>query len=100
MTCWFEIAAIDTKATYEVANELEITWLTRYPWPTEIVCDRGREFMGAVQNIEGCLDNVCGYLNQIYMAKLSQAGFQVCLNRGQAFGKKFRIVWDLVFVRY
>ena len=23
----------------ETANELELTWLTRYPLPTEVVCD-------------------------------------------------------------
>ena len=50
-TCWFEIAAIDNKSSIEIANELEITWLTRYPWPTEIVCDRGTEFMSEVQRM-------------------------------------------------
>ena len=28
-----------------VANIVEQTWLTRYPWPQEIVYDRGSEFM-------------------------------------------------------
>ena len=27
-----------------MANYLEIHWLSRYPWPTEIVMDRGKEF--------------------------------------------------------
>ncbi len=47
-TCWFECTYIDNKTSLEVANELEICWLTRYPWPTEVICDRGREFMGDV----------------------------------------------------
>ena len=28
-----------------VANIVETTWLSRYPWPQEIVFDRGSEFM-------------------------------------------------------
>ena len=48
-TSWFEIAQIDDKSSVETANELEITWLNRqYPLPTEVVCDKGCEFMGEV----------------------------------------------------
>ena len=50
-TGWFEIARIDNKESMEVANVLEQKWLTRYPWPTEVICDRGREFMGAVKDM-------------------------------------------------
>ena len=25
-------------------NQVEIAWLTRYPWPTKAICDRGTEF--------------------------------------------------------
>ena len=51
-TGWFEIARIDNKESMEVANVLERQkWLTRYPWPTEVICDRGREFMGAVKDM-------------------------------------------------
>ena len=32
-----------------MANYLEFSWLTRYPWPTEVVLDRGTEFKGEVQ---------------------------------------------------
>jgi len=48
-TGWFEIAEIENKQADEVSNILEMTWLTRYPWPTEIVMDRGREFAAEVQ---------------------------------------------------
>jgi hypothetical protein len=44
-TGWFEIKAVDTKRADYVANLIEQTWLTRYPWPTQIVLDRGTEFM-------------------------------------------------------
>ena len=48
-TGWFEMAEIPTKRADDVVNILEITWLTRYPWPTEIVMDRGKEFAAEVQ---------------------------------------------------
>ena len=44
-TGWFEIATVDTKRADVVVNVLEQTWLTRYPWPTCVVLDRGTEFM-------------------------------------------------------
>eukprot|EP00957_Ditylum_brightwellii_P081065 6165857-Ditylum_brightwellii.AAC.1 len=28
-----------------VANIVEQTWLTRYPWPRKVILDRGTEFM-------------------------------------------------------
>jgi hypothetical protein len=28
-----------------------MTWLNRYPWPTEVVMDRGKEFMGDVKRM-------------------------------------------------
>ena len=50
-TGWFEIAPIDNKQADVVANELEFAWLTRYPWPTEVVLDRGKEFMAEVKTM-------------------------------------------------
>jgi len=50
-TGWFEITEIADKSSMEVANALELTWLQRYPWPTEVVMDRGREFMGEVKRM-------------------------------------------------
>ena len=49
-TGWFEIAEIPNKKADFIANILEINWLTRYPWPTEIVMDRGREFQAEVSD--------------------------------------------------
>ena len=45
VTGWFKMAEIKTKSADVIANVIELTWLNRYPWPTEVVLDRGREFM-------------------------------------------------------
>jgi len=47
-TNWFEIVQITDKTSKERASKLEITWFNRYPLPTEIIVDRGKEFMGEV----------------------------------------------------
>ena len=44
-TSWFELKLIPNKTALEVANVVEQTWLTRYPWPQEITNDQGSEFM-------------------------------------------------------
>jgi hypothetical protein len=50
-TGWFELKLVKEKDAMEVANAVETTWLTRYPWPQEIVYDRGSEFMGDFANM-------------------------------------------------
>mgnify|MGYP000620621369 CR=1 FL=1 len=45
-TGWFEIKQIKNEEAIEIANIVETTWLTRYPWPTELTFDKGTEFMG------------------------------------------------------
>ena len=44
-TGWFEMKELPDKQAITVANLVEQTWLTRYPWPTEITYDKGTEFM-------------------------------------------------------
>ena len=44
-TGWFEMAEIKTKRADVIANIIEQTWFDQYPWPTEVVLDRGTEFM-------------------------------------------------------
>ncbi|MFM7543288.1 MAG: RNase H-like domain-containing protein [Ignavibacteria bacterium] len=44
-TGWFEIASITTKRADVIANIIEQTWFTRYPWPSQVILDRGTEFM-------------------------------------------------------
>jgi hypothetical protein len=44
-TGWFEIAEIPAKTVGVVMNIFEQEWLTRYPYPIEVVMDRGTEFI-------------------------------------------------------
>ena len=45
-TRWFEIKQLIDKRAHTDAELVEQTWLTRYPWPTQVILDRGTEFMG------------------------------------------------------
>jgi hypothetical protein len=57
-TGWFEIHEIPTKSADVVANVLEQAWLSRYPWPSKLILDRGSEFKAKVakmvKNDYGC----------------------------------------------
>jgi len=50
-TGWFEIAEIPNKQADQVANVLEQTWFSRYPWPRQVIHDRGTEFMAEVHEM-------------------------------------------------
>ena len=50
-TGWFEIVSIPDKQADTIANLIEVTWLTRYPWPGRVQCDRGNEFMAEVKDM-------------------------------------------------
>ena len=43
---WFELHQYDDKRAITVANIVEQEWFSRYPWPTQVTCDRGGEFIG------------------------------------------------------
>ena len=45
-TGWFEIKQIPNKEAHTIAEAAEQTWFSRYPWPTEVILERGKEFMG------------------------------------------------------
>ena len=45
-TGWFEMVQVPNKESFTIAHLAEITWLTRYPWPQQIIYDRGTEFLG------------------------------------------------------
>ena len=45
-----------------IRDRLEFTWLTRYPWPTEVRVDRGSEFAGEV---ELALQNNYGFARKV-----------------------------------
>ena len=44
-TGWFEVKELKTKESWKVANIVEQTWLTQYPWPTILNYNQGTEFM-------------------------------------------------------
>ena len=41
----FEMRAIPSKQPDIISNIVEQTWFTRYPWPTQIIVDKGSEFL-------------------------------------------------------
>jgi hypothetical protein len=43
-TGWFELKQCHTKKADEIANLVEQTWLSKYPWPEYITYDGGPEF--------------------------------------------------------
>jgi hypothetical protein len=47
-TRWFKIAQLNRGCADYVADLLEQVWFNQYPWPTEVICDRGKEFMAEV----------------------------------------------------
>ena len=44
-TGWIKICTVDSTRADLVANQVELAWLTRYPLPTKVVLDRGKEFL-------------------------------------------------------
>ena len=44
-TGWLEIVEINTKFADNIINVVYQAWLSRYPWPTKAISDRGGEFM-------------------------------------------------------
>ena len=50
-TGWFDMTSIDTKRADVISNKLEQAWLTKYPWPIEVIFDRGTEFMAEVKTM-------------------------------------------------
>eukprot|EP00957_Ditylum_brightwellii_P038669 2923143-Ditylum_brightwellii.AAC.1 len=44
-TGWFDITEIKTKKADVVSSVVETAWLTRYPYPNQVVLVRGTEFM-------------------------------------------------------
>jgi len=73
-TGWFEIAEVPSKGADEVSNLLEMTWLTRYPWPTQVVMDRGREFAAEVRDM---LLNEYGCIRKLITTRNPQANAMV-----------------------
>jgi transposase InsO family protein len=69
-TGWFEIASINTKRADIIANTVEQTWFTRYPWPSQVVLDRGTEFMAEFTHM---LENEYGITKKAITKRNPQA---------------------------
>eukprot|EP00957_Ditylum_brightwellii_P010226 773331-Ditylum_brightwellii.AAC.1 len=44
-TGWFKMAEIKTEHAYIIENFIEQMWFDQYPWPMEVVLDRGTKVM-------------------------------------------------------
>ena len=53
---WFEMVEIKTIRSKVIDKVIEQTLLNRYPWPTEIILGRGREFLAEFSDIFQKLD--------------------------------------------
>lgn len=73
-TGWFEMAEIPKKSVDVIVNILEFSWLTRCPWPTEIIMDQGKEFAAEVSHTIG---NECGITKKVITTCNSQANTMV-----------------------
>ena len=73
-TGWFEIVEIPNRRADYVSNFLEWTWLTRYPWPTQVVFDRGSEFQA---ELSAMLKNEYGITKKVITTRNPQANSMV-----------------------
>jgi len=73
-TGWFKIAEIPAKRANVIADIFERTWLVRYPRPTEVIMDRGREFMAEMQRM---LRNDYGINRKLITTRNPQANSMV-----------------------
>jgi len=73
-TGWFEIAEIPSKRADDIANIFEQVWLSRYPWPQQVILDRGREFMAEVKTL---LKNEYGVTRKAITTRNPQANAMV-----------------------
>jgi len=68
-TRFFDIVDIGQKSADMIANWLEIHWLSRYPWPTEITMDKGSEFAAEVRDT---LKDEHGFVRKIITSRNPQ----------------------------
>jgi hypothetical protein len=73
-TGWFEIVQVYSKKADNIANVFEREWLMRYPWPEEVVMDRGSEFMAEVISL---LRNEYGLKRKPITARNPQANAMI-----------------------
>ena len=51
-TDWTEIRTVPSAQAELVSNEVELTWLTRYPLPSKVIVDRGKKFLAKFREIK------------------------------------------------
>jgi len=73
-TGFFEIVEIGEKTADITANWLELHWLARYPWPTEITMDKGSEF---AREVSKTLNNEHGIKRKIITSRNPQANSMI-----------------------
>jgi len=73
-TGFFETVEIGQKTADVTANWLEIHWLTRHPWPTEMTMDKGREFS---REVSETLQNECGIKRKIVTSRNPQSNSMI-----------------------
>jgi len=73
-TGFLEKVEIGQKTADAIANWLEIHWLTRYPWPTEITMDKGKEF---TREVSETLKNECDVKRKIVTSHNPQANSMI-----------------------
>ena len=73
-TGWFEIVEVHSKQADKIINLLEFTWLTRCPWPTQVIMDRGKEFAAEVRDT---LIRECGVIRKVITTRNPQANAMV-----------------------
>jgi len=73
-TGFFEMVEIGEKTADIIANWLELYWLTRYQWPTEITMDKGKEF---AREVSEALKNECGVERKIITSRNPQANSMI-----------------------
>jgi len=74
-TRFFKMVEIGQKTADVIANWLEIHWLTRCPWPTEIAMVKGREF--ARGEVSETLENEHGVKRKIVASRSPQSNSMI-----------------------
>ena len=57
-TGWFKISEVPDRRADIISNILQQSWLVHYPWPTKVICDRGKEFMVMLEEDYGIKQQV------------------------------------------
>ena len=70
-TGWFEIHQYVNKRDISVANIVEQEWLCRYPWPSQVITDRGSEFIG--QEFKDMIKRDYGVVKKVITTRNPQA---------------------------